>query len=223
MLSFMSLNQTIYGACLGIVCIAGDRLVNISSNKYQKAVIDNLTHALIGLFTAMIFCFQSKRSILRADKYLLMVTCLIVSSIIDIDHFIVAKSWKLTVNIKLEFNLFDFVVEFQGFFLFVPGRHKSAASAIHALLDDSIDFVSCDLAVSLWTIVSVWSLVNSCFLWNHVTSYSRRNTSWILDLSDWSYNCFALYNVPRVNSIGPIRCIFCHAIDRRKRSKSVAT
>lgn len=77
----------------------GDYLVDINHESLTaKAIFDNITHATIGLFCAIILILCSNHRIIRTEQCALIVVSVLVSSLIDIDHFIIAKSLKLTVN-----------------------------------------------------------------------------------------------------------------------------
>lgn len=82
----------------GGICILGDYLVDINhESQIAKAIFDNVTHATIGLLSAIILILQSNHRIIRTERYLLIAMSVLVSSLIDIDHFIMAKSLKLSV------------------------------------------------------------------------------------------------------------------------------
>ncbi|XP_058463730.1 transmembrane protein 267 [Malaya genurostris] len=79
-----------------IVCIAGDKLsVAIQKPHILKAVIDNVTHAWIGLMVTEIVVRNFQDQIGRNEKYALIATGCVISSLIDLDHFIEAKSLSL--------------------------------------------------------------------------------------------------------------------------------
>lgn len=81
-------------------CYFGDKLVQrTNKNHVLCAIFDNLTHSVIGLFSAATLLISDK------DKFYLAVVCMVLSSIIDIDHFIAAKSLKLTVSNNLIYNM----------------------------------------------------------------------------------------------------------------------
>lgn len=84
---------------LGGICITGDLLVELSSHsKLLKAICDNITHACVGFVTTLIILFELEKRISSTEKFWMLFICLIISSLIDIDHFIAARSWKLTVS-----------------------------------------------------------------------------------------------------------------------------
>lgn len=85
---------------LAVVCVFGDWLVELHLNSsIAKAIFDNVTHACVGLFTASILFIQLDHRISTAERNAAIIVCCLVSSLIDVDHFIAARSWKLTVGI----------------------------------------------------------------------------------------------------------------------------
>lgn len=89
----------------GGICIFGDYLVDINHESLiAKAFFDNVTHAAIGLFSAMVLILESNHRIMRTEQFFLIGMNVAVSSLIDIDHFIVAKSLKLSVKIYLKIS-----------------------------------------------------------------------------------------------------------------------
>lgn len=82
----------------GGVCILGDYLVDINhGSQMAKAIFDNITHATIGFLSAIILILQTNHRIIRSERYLLIAVSVLLSSLIDIDHFIIARSMKLSV------------------------------------------------------------------------------------------------------------------------------
>lgn len=87
--------------CLGVTCLIGDNLVERFSNfAIFKAICDNFTHGLIGFLSAFLIVSELRDHVLWNERSLLIAACTIVSSLIDIDHFIAARSWNLSVGIK---------------------------------------------------------------------------------------------------------------------------
>lgn len=82
------------------VCIIGDKLVeNIANPALVKGICDNVVHGIVGLLTAMIIVVDTKNYKLASDESVLLVLCCtIVSSMIDVDHFIEARSLKFEVE-----------------------------------------------------------------------------------------------------------------------------
>lgn len=77
-----------------VTCIVGDKCLGMTHKpQLFRAITDNLAHALIGLFSCGIAIAEN------ADNFYLAVICLIISSLIDVDHFISAKSLRLVVNV----------------------------------------------------------------------------------------------------------------------------
>lgn len=86
-----------FGLTLAVIvtCIVGDKCLTMTHKpQLFRAITDNLAHALIGLFSCLIVIAEN------ADNFYLALICLILSSLIDIDHFISAKSLRLAVNVK---------------------------------------------------------------------------------------------------------------------------
>lgn len=92
-------SQVVLSICLGATCIFGDISVSRNSDsRALKAICDNFTHALVGFFTAILILSGLREHISAYDRLWMIIVCSCVSSWIDIDHFIVAKSWQLRVN-----------------------------------------------------------------------------------------------------------------------------
>lgn len=85
---------------LGIcaTCVIGDKLVELSRNAVLKAICDNLTHGIVGFLSAILLVINFKEKLLHKESYCLAVLCLLISCLIDVDHFIAAKSMRLMVS-----------------------------------------------------------------------------------------------------------------------------
>lgn len=82
----------------GTICVVGDKLVDLNSNsRIFKAFFDNVTHACIGLVAFLIVVMTLKTNLSINEKILLTFLCFLFSSLIDIDHFLAAKTWTLKV------------------------------------------------------------------------------------------------------------------------------
>lgn len=92
---------------IGSTCLLGDYLLNKNNNHHIiKSLTDNLTHSLIGLFCAIIIVNYYQNICCRIESLLLVLTSFLLSSIIDADHFIEAKSLSLIVSEKQELLYF---------------------------------------------------------------------------------------------------------------------
>ncbi|CAD7002297.1 transmembrane protein 267 [Ceratitis capitata] len=80
---------------LTITCLLGDNSVELTQHPLLKALADNATHALIGAFTGIAFAVQFHDRTSNLLGWFLIFTCFAVSSLIDVDHFIEARSWYL--------------------------------------------------------------------------------------------------------------------------------
>ncbi|XP_045488951.1 transmembrane protein 267 [Pieris rapae] len=99
----MKILSVLLSVSIVFTAITGDYIVFHS--KYSKffifrAVIDNFVHASIGTLSALLFFIYVERS--RQAWIYNIILCTIVSSLIDVDHFIVAKSihYKDLTNLK---------------------------------------------------------------------------------------------------------------------------
>lgn len=82
----------------GGICVLGDQLVSWNSNSHLlKAICDNAAHAFIGLLSALTILLEIKRRLTWTEKVSLVIMSVLVSSLIDLDHFVAAKSLSLTV------------------------------------------------------------------------------------------------------------------------------
>lgn len=80
-----------------VTSLVGDYLVEQSNVHLHKALLDNATHASIAGISWLIVCFRLKyENVLNILGEAL--GCAALASVIDIDHFIVAKSMQLAVN-----------------------------------------------------------------------------------------------------------------------------
>ncbi|XP_028171688.1 transmembrane protein 267 [Ostrinia furnacalis] len=89
--------------CLFSTALLGDYIVfksKYSNSFIFRAIADSTVHAGVGLFSSLLF-FSRGQSILSNTCIYNVILCTIVSSLIDVDHFIVAKS----INLKDLTNL----------------------------------------------------------------------------------------------------------------------
>ncbi|XP_018330485.1 transmembrane protein 267 [Agrilus planipennis] len=78
---------------LSLTAVAGDYMVIHLNSKGYQAISDNVTHAVIGGLSWFIVCFNCKRYTHRT--LLEIFSCTFFASIIDIDHFVAARSLRL--------------------------------------------------------------------------------------------------------------------------------
>lgn len=81
-----------------VVALGGDYVVETSRSPVLKAINDNLTHGLIGGLSWMVYCVKRRKSRLIVFE---VVLCTLLSSLIDLDHFVAAKSVLLKVSSTL--------------------------------------------------------------------------------------------------------------------------
>lgn len=89
--------KAILTLCIAASAIIGDVLVDYSDIKIVKALVDNCTHAIIGGFTWTLIQTYRKNDI-YTNAFLEIFICTAASSLIDVDHFIVARSFRLEVS-----------------------------------------------------------------------------------------------------------------------------
>ncbi|XP_066147476.1 transmembrane protein 267 [Euwallacea fornicatus] len=88
--------NTYLTAGIAAVAIAGDHLVTLCGAPFLKALSDNLTHAVIGGLSWSI-CYFNRQKSLAETRYgfIEILSCTVLSSLIDLDHFLSAKSLSL--------------------------------------------------------------------------------------------------------------------------------
>lgn len=87
------------------ICILGDNLVEWNNeSQLLKAVCDNLTHSLVGFVSALVMVSETNNQIVGIERVALIGVSVVVSSLIDVDHFVVAKSLKLSVSLRNMFR-----------------------------------------------------------------------------------------------------------------------
>lgn len=103
MFLLQNLNKSVsYLTCLILLtAITGDYVVAYSKLHVFQALFDNATHFLIGGLSWLIVCLYSKE-VSTSGKILEVVCCSLLSSFIDLDHFIEARSLNLkdATNLK---------------------------------------------------------------------------------------------------------------------------
>ncbi|XP_015585715.1 transmembrane protein 267 [Cephus cinctus] len=78
----------------------GDRMLKHGSTPAMRAIFDNLTHATVGALTWSLIIILSRKSVVH--NVFQIVSCFLVSSLIDLDHFLSARSWRLSDATRLD-------------------------------------------------------------------------------------------------------------------------
>ncbi|VEN43758.1 unnamed protein product [Callosobruchus maculatus] len=99
---FFSLSAILI-ALLGLIAVVGDYLVKHTNLHLFQAVFDNTTHAIIGGLTWFIFCLKYKNSN-TLQSLAEVALCTIISSMIDLDHFVAARSLNLEDATNLRYR-----------------------------------------------------------------------------------------------------------------------
>lgn len=89
--------QLVLTGAIGLCSSIGDQGLRYGKTAASRAIFDNITHAIVGGITWAVILTLLKKSL--AQNFLSIIWCIFLSSFIDIDHFIVAWSWKLSVCI----------------------------------------------------------------------------------------------------------------------------
>lgn len=78
---------------LGLTAVTGDQLVLNQHNAVRKALCDNVTHAVIGFITWINVHYYLGQMTFFSNRLLVQsLVCGVISSAIDVDHFIAAQS-----------------------------------------------------------------------------------------------------------------------------------
>lgn len=87
-----------------IFAVGGDKLVTKVDHHVLKAIIDNATHGFIGIFSwaVVVFSLNSIRN-LKLNHCAEIMGCGVIASLIDLDHFIAARSLSLQVKLSVMF------------------------------------------------------------------------------------------------------------------------
>ena len=85
--------------CILTVCYVGDYLLFSCQDPVIKAVSDNVTHGLVGALSWTIISFSTSISVVSnlKNNAVWILTAGLLSSGVDIDHFLAAQSFKLQV------------------------------------------------------------------------------------------------------------------------------
>ena len=95
---FIQLKNLAFVICLCGACILGDFLVEINKDEHIiLALIDNGTHGVIGGIATFCIVSEFGDKLALSEQQLLIAMGFVWSSIIDVDHFIEARSFKLKV------------------------------------------------------------------------------------------------------------------------------
>lgn len=81
---------------IGICSFIGDQGLKHGKTAMSRAIFDNVTHAIVGGLTWAVILNLSKKPLIQNFSSIFL--CFSLSSFIDIDHFIAAGSWKLSVS-----------------------------------------------------------------------------------------------------------------------------
>lgn len=107
--AFVYIPTVLVHVLLVMVCICGDSLTNnLKKLSLRKGMADNLTHGLIAAISWLLVLLPLKCQFefwLSPNKLAQVVTCGLVGCLIDVDHFITAKSLSLKVGIPFPYEI----------------------------------------------------------------------------------------------------------------------
>ncbi|KAK0173420.1 hypothetical protein PV328_006618 [Microctonus aethiopoides] len=92
--------QVISPFLIGIISITGDTIIKNSDDIVIRAICDNLTHGLVAGISWLLITVINQHSIIKNIPSIAL--CTAMSSLIDVDHFIEAQSWRLNAATNLE-------------------------------------------------------------------------------------------------------------------------
>uniref|UniRef100_A0A1B6CQP7 Transmembrane protein 267 n=1 Tax=Clastoptera arizonana TaxID=38151 RepID=A0A1B6CQP7_9HEMI len=93
---------TILPVVLGVFSILGDKILEITSEEILRAFVDNSVHGIIAFISWLIIVLKSnKYKIYVINPYCDLLLSFIIGSAIDIDHFVLAKSFRIKDALNL--------------------------------------------------------------------------------------------------------------------------
>ncbi|KAL0275385.1 UNVERIFIED_CONTAM: hypothetical protein PYX00_003244 [Menopon gallinae] len=96
----LSKNKVASSVAILLACLVGDKnSVPLKEGDLAAAVCDNITHAIVGVFVWLSVILG--RSPIGPTNYIEIVTCGLISSFIDLDHFMAARSFNLKDAVNL--------------------------------------------------------------------------------------------------------------------------
>ena len=95
--------RVVLTGAIGICSFIGDQGLKYGKTAATRAIFDNVTHAIVGGLTWAIILNLSKKPLTQNFSSIFYSFCL--SSFVDVDHFIAACSWKLSVSNVITFYI----------------------------------------------------------------------------------------------------------------------
>ncbi|XP_070515607.1 transmembrane protein 267-like isoform X2 [Cardiocondyla obscurior] len=86
-------SRALLTCAIGACSILGDFGLRYGKSESARALFDNATHATVGGLTWTLIVVLSRKSVVRNLKSIL--SCFLLASFIDLDHFIAARSWHI--------------------------------------------------------------------------------------------------------------------------------
>lgn len=173
--SLFSIKQLALPVILGATCLVGDIILDIVKYELLRSLCDNLTHALIGALSALILVLKLHDRLSSDEQKLLVIFGFTAAALVDVDHFIEARSFRLKVNST------SFLKEISNLICILIGCYESEPSTVPTLQQHSVHNIACVFGHCTFAIISTECLVGCTFYGYYDTSYTRCNEERILD------------------------------------------
>lgn len=99
--SLFNIKQLALPVILGATCLLGDIIVDIVKQyELLRSLCDSLTHAIVGALSALVLVLKFHDRLPPDEQKLLVIFGFTAAALVDIDHFIEARSFRLKVNEK---------------------------------------------------------------------------------------------------------------------------
>nr|XP_012234514.1 PREDICTED: transmembrane protein C5orf28 [Linepithema humile] len=85
--------RTLLTCAIGACSILGDYGLRYGKSESERAIFDNATHATVGGLTWMLIVVLSRKPFVRNLNSIF--SCFLLASLVDVDHFIAARSWHI--------------------------------------------------------------------------------------------------------------------------------
>lgn len=96
---FISFTLIIISFFIGLTAVCGDSVENKLNTPWAIAFVDNATHALIGCLSWLSVSLGKSATVRNNSvSFKETILCGLLASLIDVDHFLTAASWKITVR-----------------------------------------------------------------------------------------------------------------------------
>lgn len=88
--------RVVLSSLIGMISMIGDVGLKCGKTHLKCALFDNLTHACVGGLSWTLILNLSRKTL--SNYFPDVILCFTLSSLVDVDHFIMARSWRLDVS-----------------------------------------------------------------------------------------------------------------------------